>query len=125
MGDSDAYLEFLQTIPNYKVDDYQKEELSFAAGESQYENWNYEKAIAAYERYLKNYPNGRFSLYAQYHAGDSHARLKAYSKALASYEEVIQRGLSNFYTEALRKAAIISKNHEKDYGKALDYFSLL
>lgn len=125
MGDSDAYLDFLNTVPEYQVDDYRKEEISYQAGESQFENGQFDKAIKAFDKYLSNYPNGRFSLFALYQKGDSHARLKAYTEALDAYEKVIERGLSNYYTEALRKAAIIAKNHNQDYQKAYDYFARL
>ncbi len=125
LGQTDEYFAFLETIPGYKVGSDEKEAISFKAGESQFENGNYEKAIETYTNFLRKYPNGRNSLLAHYHRGESYSVLKKYSEALLDYDYVIKRGQSQYYAKSLRKAALIAYNHEQDFNKAFTYYSQL
>ncbi len=125
LGQADEYFAFLETIPGYSVDSDDKEAITFKAAESQYENGNYEKAIASYGNYLRRYPSSPNSLLAYYHRGESYSVLKKYSEALRDYESVINRGQSSYYAKALRKAALISYNHEQDFQKSYRFYSQL
>ncbi|MEO1624181.1 MAG: tetratricopeptide repeat protein [Bacteroidota bacterium] len=125
MGKPEEYFAFLETIPGYNVGNAEKEEISFKAGESQFENGNYENAISAYTRYLRQYANGRYSLLAHYRRGESYSVLKRYSEALGDYEAIVGRGQSKYYTKALSKAAIISYNYKKDFQKAYNLYRKL
>jgi len=124
LGQTDAYFAFLKSI-KYDVDDSQKEEVSFNAAESQFENGNYERAITAYTRYMQQYPNGRNSIIAQYHRGECYSVLKQYSNALKDYEQVVKKGSSKYYVKALEKAAIIAYNHEQDFNKSYELYKEL
>ncbi len=125
LGKPDEYFAFLETIPGYKVDNTEKESISFKAAESQFENGNYEKAITAFTNYLRKYPTGANSSLAYYHRGESYSVLKRYSEALKDYEKVASKGAGKYYAKALRKAALIAYNHEQDFQKAYDFYSQL
>ena len=125
LGEPDEYFSFLESIPGYKVDDQDKENISYKAAETQFENGNYDRAIEAYQTYLSRYPRGRFSLNALYNIAESYAVQKNYSSALFNYEKVVERGQSRFYGKAISKAALISYNHEEDFAKAYEYYTLL
>ena len=125
LGKPDEYFAFLETIPGYKVNSGEKEKISFKAAESQFENGDYEKAITGYTNYLRKYPNGGNSLLAYYHRGESYSVLKRYSEALKDYEFVSNKGPGRYFTKALRKAALISYNHEQDFQKAYTFYSQL
>jgi len=112
LGQTDAYFAFLRSI-KYDVDDNQKEEVSFKAAESQFENGNYTRAISGYDRYLQQYPNGRNNLAARYQRAESYSVLKQYSNALRDYETVASKGQSKYFVKALEKAAIIAYNQIK------------
>jgi len=60
---------------------------------------------------------------AYYHRGESNAALKQYDPALADYKYVIGLGNSDFYKDALEKAAIISYNFSNDFEGAFTYYS--
>ena len=124
LGRTEDYFAFLESI-QYDVDDAQKEDVSFTAAESQFENGNYDRAIEGFNRYLRQYPNGRNSLIARYHRGESYSVLKQYSLALKDYESVVEKGPSKYYLKALEKAAIIAYNHEKDFGKSYNLYAKL
>jgi len=125
LGQTDEYFAFLESIPGYDVDTEEKESLDFKAGEAQFENANYQKAIDAYNRYLNRYSNGRYTLKARYHRGESYAALKDYSNALKDYNWIVQKGQSQYYEKALRKAAIIAYNHELNFSLAYDLYTKL
>lgn len=124
LGRTDDYFAFLESI-KYDVDEGQKEEVAFKAAESQFENGNYDRAIEGFNRYLRQYPNGRNSLTAHYHRGESYSVLKQFSLALKDYEFVVDKGPSNHYLKALEKAAIIAYNHEQDFGKSYNLYTKL
>ena len=124
LGQPDAYFAFLRSI-KYDVDDAEKEAVSFRSAESQFENGNYPRAIDAFTRYLRQYPNGRNHIVALYHRGESFSVQKQYSNALRDYEGVIQKGQSKYFLKALSKAAIIAYNHEQDFRKAYDLYTEL
>ena len=125
LGKTDEYFAFLETIPGYKVDDAAKDSINFRAGEAQYEGGNYEKAVQGFTAYINKFPNGRSRLTAQYHRGESYMVLKQYSNALSDFEYVISKGPSKHYQGATEKAALIAYNHEQDFTKAYNYYSLL
>ena len=125
LGKADEYFAFLETIPGYKLDNFAKDSINFKAAESQFENANYERAIAGYSEYLRRFPQGRYALQAYYHRGESNSVLRQYSAALRDYEEVVRRGNSRFFLKALEKAAIIAYNHEQNFAKSYDLYQQL
>jgi tetratricopeptide (TPR) repeat protein len=124
LGKTDEYINFLQTIPGYEVSAFSKDSLNFVVGENQYKNANYEKAIAAFDDYLRKYSSGYYRLEARYYRGESHSLLKKYTKALRDYEAIIAEGISDNYERSLKKAALISYNHNQNFNKALKYYKL-
>ena len=125
LGKPDEYFAFLETIPGYKLDSFAKDSINFKAAESQFENSNYERAIAGYTDYLRRFPQGRYVLEAYYHRGESNSVLRQYSAALRDYEAVVSRGNSRYYLKALEKAAIIAYNHEQNFAKSFDFYQQL
>ncbi len=125
LGKPDDYFAFLETIPGYKVNNSAKDDLSFKAAETQFENANYDRAIDGYSQYIKKFGNGKNILRAYFNRGESYSILKKYSEALKDYAFVVNKGQSQYYLKALRKAAIISYSHEKNYSRAYDFYSKL
>jgi TolA-binding protein len=122
-GEPDKYFAFLETIPGFKVSDMTRDSLSFRTAETQYQGGNYDKAITSYSNYIRQFPNGRSILDAHYQRAESYYILKKYAESLPDYENLIARGFSTYYARSLRKAALISYNISKDFGKAYNYYS--
>lgn len=125
MGRSDLYFAFLETVPGYKLDNLEKENIEFQAAEYQFEQTNYERAIQGFTSYIRKFPNGVQLIKAHYYRAESYTVLKNYSEALIDYEFVVQMGPSQYYEKALEKAAIIAYNHSMDYQKAYQFYSTL
>jgi tetratricopeptide (TPR) repeat protein len=125
LGQADQYFAFLETIPGYKVDNFARDSINFRAAESQFENANYDRAVVAFTDYIRRFPNGRYTLVAHYHRGESYAVMQQYSDALRDYEYVVSQGNSRYYLKALEKAAIIAYNHEQDFAKSFNLYAQL
>lgn len=122
LGQPDEYFAFLETIPGYKVDNAQKENATFEAAESQFQQKKYSAAISGYTAYLTKYPKGANSLTALYRRAECYAsnELKQFEKALVDYTAVVGRGQSTFYPKAAEKATLLAFNEEKDYQQAYE-----
>lgn len=119
----DEFFAYAETIPGYKSTSDEKDVANFQVAENYYEEGNYKDAIPAYSDYIKKYPKGARTMEAYYHRGESNAALKQYDAALPDYKHVISLGNSDFYKDALEKAAIISYNHSNDFEGAYNYYS--
>lgn len=123
-GNPDAYFQVLESIPGMKVGQRQKDSLQYSVAGSYYNNGEYEKAVSAFDQYLTRYPKGFYALDAFYNRAESNVLLKHFDAALTDYEHVIQKGNSSYYKDAVRKAAIIAFNDQKDFKRALKYYAL-
>ncbi|WP_236974896.1 tetratricopeptide repeat protein [Membranihabitans maritimus] len=123
-GNTDAYFDVLETVPGMKVGQKQKDSLQYSVANSFYENGQYEKAALAYGEYLNRYPKGLYVLDALFNRGESNVLLKKFGEALNDYEKVIAKGNSSYYRDAVKKAAIIAYNDQKNFEKALKYYAM-
>ena len=123
LGKPDEYFAFLQTIPGYKPDQIEQEAVTYRAAEVQYEQGNYDRAIASFTSYLGRFPNSANTLSAYYFRAESYAANKDFNNAFTDYEAVVLRGTSKFYPKATEKAALIAYNYKKDFTKSLDLFT--
>lgn len=125
LNDPQAYFDLAENEGGVKLDDIQKDSLSYGIAMDQFKNGNYEKSSEAFANYRKRYKKGLYLIPAKYYEGESYSLLKQYNEAAIAYEMVIEEGKSDFYLKALKKAALIKYNHEQDNEKALKYFDLL
>ena len=125
MGKPNDYIAFIESIPGYKVTDFSRDSLNYRTAENYYEDGKYEQAILSYTNYLKNFSKGVYVLQAHYRRGECHSILKNYGGALEDYEKVIEKGNSDFYEQALYKAALIAYNDRLEFRKAYQYFTQL
>ena len=123
LGQPDKYYDFLETIPGYKTDNMEREQGSFLAAETKFEDGDYTRAIQGYNEYIRKYPKGANLITAYYHRGECNTALENYDASERDYTEVINRGQSMYYSKALEKSAIIAYYHSKNYSKAFDLYS--
>jgi len=123
-GDPDGYFRVLESVPGMKVGERQKDSLQYSVAGNYFGNGEYEKAVDAFSQYLTRYPNGFHTLDALYNRAEANVLLKRFQAALADYEQVIQKGNSSFYKDAVKKAAIIAYNDQQNFEKALRYYAL-
>ncbi len=125
LGKPDEFFDFVEKKSGIKINDFEKDSLSYKAGSVPYENGEYDKAIAAYSNYLERYPSGFNLVEAYYKRGESFLNTRRYAEALNDYEVVLSKGANEFYLPSLHKSAVISFYHTEDFKKSFDYYSLL
>lgn len=125
MGQPSEYIAFLEKLPGLNVTDRTKDSLNYKVANSQYESGEFSKAISSYSAYLKQFPNGLFTLDALYNRAESYLILNDYPNALKSYEQVLDKGPSKYFEPSVEKAAIIVSTYKnsQDFKKALKYYS--
>lgn len=122
---SEEYLGFLETVPGIELNAFSRDSISYQIAANLFDNTNYEDAIGAFDSYLKKYNKGFYRLDAHYKRGESHLYKRAYNRALKDYEIIIKEGYNDYFIESLRKAALISYNHEQNFSKAYKYYDEL
>jgi TolA-binding protein len=124
-NDVDGYFSYLKTIEGYdNVDMSEKDSLLYTSGENLYITSKYEKARAAFEEYLSEFPNGSFRQNAQYYLAECLRTSGNKDEALKLYIEVTSNPNSQFLEQALIQAAFILYEKE-EYESALDYYERL
>jgi len=124
LNQPNEYAAFLETIPGYELGAMEKDSINFRAADLQYENQNYEQAIASFTKYIRKFPNGVNILKAHFYRGDCYSILKKYDKALIDNEYIINLGPGKYYLQALKQAGILA-DKAGDCVKSLKYFEKL
>ena len=122
LGQPEEYVKFIKTVPGMDISEFKRDSINFRSAEIQYENAEYDKAVIALGDYIRSFPRGAYTISAHYFKAESHGLLKDYDAALKEYDFVIQKGQNEYYSKALRKAAIISYNHALKFDKAYNYY---
>ena len=125
MGQANLFFEFFETLPGQEISTDARDSISFRAAVSQYENGNYERAVAALTDYLRQYPQSPNTLPGVFYRGDSYVALRQYNDALPDFEAVINAGPSRFYLPALKKASLIAYNSVQDFQRSFRLYTLL
>ncbi len=124
-GNPDGYFNFVNTVQGYNVSDLERDSLLFMAAQLQYENADWEKAVAAYTSYLDRFPNGINSIQARFNRGEALFDLKRYAEALPDYAFVSNLGNSAYAETANHRAANITYYSIQDFKQAQQYYARL
>jgi len=124
MNQVDAYVNYSQDIPFANITRSEQDSLTFIAVEGRYMAGDCSKAIPGFSSYLDKFPNGIFSVKANYFKADCESRAGNHAEALKSYEFILSKPRTG-YTEnsALKAAEILFR--KKDYAKALQMYERL
>lgn len=125
LTDSEAYFEYLDSIPGFEIKDYDRDSLSYIAAYNQFDNGKFEAALISFNSYLQSFPGGFYKKDALYYRGEIHNKNRDYEAALQDYNQLIAFSNNNYYKSALSKAAIITFNYSKDYQRAKELYRKL
>ncbi|HKJ41066.1 MAG TPA: tetratricopeptide repeat protein [Sunxiuqinia sp.] len=124
LNDVDEYFAYTQRLGSgVQVTATEQDSLSYMAAEKLYMARD-PKAKAQLEKYLRQFPNGSFSLNAHFYLGEQRYQVKEYALALKDYEFVLSKKDNIFTEPALSKASELQYN-AANYQKALDYYKRL
>ncbi len=125
MNDPDYYVNYVEDEGiDTDISDLEKDSLKYKSAEKLYTENNIPQAMRAFESYLNTYPNGYYSLEANYYYARCLDSEDKTDQALKAYENVIKRSNNPFTEESLLRAASICFDNE-DYTNAYEYFENL
>lgn len=119
-----AFAQLLKDNNIRLTDDNTLDSTYYSAAEAQYASGNWMKAKQSLSEYLRQYPEGVFSVKANYYKAEAHYQLNEMKEALSGYDAVLQKGWSDFAERSALKAATIaalSNNNEA----AFRYYGML
>ncbi|WP_235296027.1 tetratricopeptide repeat protein [Portibacter marinus] len=125
LGRADDFAELVEKATGYKMSSLERDSLTYIAAQGKFENGEYIEAIESYTKYIDNFPTGINRLNAIYNRAESKTILKQYAEALPDYDVVIKAGPSEYYEDAILKAALITYNDLKRFEESFNYYSLL
>ena len=99
--------------------------LTYTAGLLKYNNNDCAGAISGLSNYISKFPEGAYSIDANYMRSVCYQKNKDWQNALQGYEFVNSKGLNKYFEKATLEAAQISYFELKDYPKAKKYFESL
>lgn len=120
----DEYFTYVKQNTKMSISTVEQDSLTFYAAETRYMEADCQTAIPAFEKYLKDFPNGLFTLTANYYLADCQLRSGSMWKALPYYEYVANQPKSQYTEVALLNVANIAFNI-KNYTKSNEYFTKL
>lgn len=123
-GRTSEYVNFAKGM-GVEVSASQEDQLAYEEAEVQFNNGSFDAAIQRFEAYLSKFPEGKYSLEANYYKSEIYFSRKDWAKAVVGYAAVAEKVPNKFGERALLQAARLYYFNLKDYGNAEKYFSKL
>ena len=121
----DEYADFASTIPggaNFDVNE--RDSLTYVAAERVYMRGEMTEARNSFMKYLQTFPEGAFSLNANYYIGLIDYNQQNYESASAHLNKVLEYPDNKYSEEAMMMSAEIAYL-AKDYARSLELYKLL
>lgn len=118
LGRTDEYADWVRNIDFVEVSDSDLDNATYEAAENQYLNNNTAKAMANFEKYVQNFPNGIHSINANFYLAQLYYRDGKVDRSIANYRYVTSKPKNEFSEQALARLSEIYLE-KKDYAQAL------
>ena len=102
-----------------------EDSLSWSAALTQYEAGNTNAALTAFNNYVQRFPNGAYSLDANFYRGEIYYEKKDWNNALNGYGIVASKAPNRFAEKAILQAARIYFFEQKNYTESEAYYAQL
>jgi TolA-binding protein len=123
-GRSAEYVNFAKGM-GVEVSASQADQLAYEEAEVQFNNGNFSGATQRFEAYLAKFPDGKYSIEANYYKSEIYFSQKDWAKAVVGYAAVSDRVPNKFGEKSLLQAARLYFFNLKDYANAEKYFTKL
>jgi len=120
-GRSGEYVNFAKSM-GVEVSASQEDQLAYEEAEVQFNNGNFPGAVQRFEAYLAKFPDGKYSLEANYYKSEIYFSQKDWAKAVTGYQAVADRAPNKFAEKSLLQAARLNFFELKNYQQAEKYF---
>lgn len=102
-----------------------EDSLTFSAAEAQYQNGNTTAALKSLNDYVQKFPEGVYTVDANFYRGEIYNSKSDWNNALSGYEAVAAQAPNKYAEKAVLGAARIYFFELKDYAKAENYYAQL
>ena len=102
-----------------------EDSLTFSAAEAQYQNGNTTAALKSLNDYVQKFPEGVYTVDANFYRGEIYNGKSDWNNALNGYEAVAAQAPNKYAEKAVLGAARIYFFQVKDYAKAETYYAQL
>jgi len=123
-GRTGEYVNFAKSM-GVEVSASQEDQLAYEEAEVQFNNGSFPAASQKFEDYLAKFPNGKYSLEANYYKSEIYYSQKDWARSAGGYEAVADKAPNKFAEKSLLQAAHLNFFDLKNYVKAEKYFSKL
>ncbi len=124
-GDAAGYVRFLKRFPGINVNPSTQDTLTFRIAEKYYTKGDCSNAVKEFNKYLAEYPNGSYLLYARFYRGQCLYSQDRYQEAGKDYDFILSQPRSIFTEQALDKGSRVAFHITEDYSKAFNYYERL
>ena len=108
----------------FSIDKTKEDRLLFSAAERQYIAGKFNDAIAGFEKYLKQYPNGNQQVKANFYVADSYRQMGKTAQARDLFGQIALQKGNPFAESAAEKVANMYFD-ERNFSEAKRYFEIL
>ena len=123
-GRTSEYVNFAKSM-GVEVSTSQEDQLAYEEAEVQFNNGSFPAAAQKFEAYLSKFPDGKYSLEANYYKSEIYFSQKNWAKAADGYGAVADKAPNKFAEKSLLQAARLNFFELKDYTRAEKYFTRL
>lgn len=121
---AEEYFDYIQKTANISVSSLDKDSTLFLSAENQYHTGDLNRAVSGFVHYLKSFPNGLFTIKANYYLADCYRRLDRKNESL-TYYEIVANCRRNEYTEKSLSSAAQMAFQLGDFSKAASLYRQL
>lgn len=123
-GEPQEYFYLLKQYPGAMISTSAQDSIVYQAAEVQFSKGEYDKALKGFDSYIKQYPQGAFTLPAYFYRGECYNLSNNDNAAVIDYENVISQPVNKFTERALLRASSI-RYKSGQYEKALSHYKSL
>ncbi|MEO6732550.1 MAG: tetratricopeptide repeat protein, partial [Ferruginibacter sp.] len=123
-GKPNEYVDFMRKNGK-NISVTEADSLTYTSAEIKYNANDCNTAIAGFNNYLTQFPNGAYALEANYFKSECYFKSKDWKNALTGYDFVNTKGYNKYFESATLSAARIHYFELKNYAEAKKYFSSL
>jgi tetratricopeptide (TPR) repeat protein len=124
LGRVDEYETFIKNVDFVNITDEELDNTMFASAEQFYLNNEYKKAIDAFQKYLKRFPNGVNALTSNFYLAEAYNKNKQNQLSIPYYNFVLEQEKNQFTERSLSKLAYFHLENE-DWENAIKILSQL
>ncbi|MEO5890627.1 MAG: tetratricopeptide repeat protein, partial [Ferruginibacter sp.] len=123
-GKPNEYVDFMRKNGK-NVSVTEADSLTYSSAEIKYTANDCAAAIAGFNNYIAQFPNGSYALEANYFNSECYFKGKDWTNALTGYDFVNSKGYNKYFEAATLSAARINYFELKNYANAKKYFTSL